>query len=158
MAEGQIHYEPMTIRKLNALTDDPDELSLCAANTILAYHKWASKRNPSRTRFFISSHNDGHPVVKATLASWIKKLIREAYAHTESSAEDLTLSDARVHEIRAIATSLALQSTFALTDIISAAQWKTPSIFASFYLRDTSVYDGKTHSFGPLIVAGQRLG
>jgi len=37
-------------------------------------------------------------------------------------------------EIHALASSLAVQSTFALTDVLGAAQWATPLVFASFYL------------------------
>ena len=157
-AEGRKRFLPMTIRKLHALTVDPDELLLCAASSVLIYHKWAKKRNPSRERFFISTQRDGHPVTKSTVASWVKKLIREAYSYTETDSQALALATPKVHEIRAVAASLALQSTFSLEDILGAAQWSTPSVFASFYLRDVSSFDGKMHAFGPVIVAGQRLG
>ncbi len=157
-AEGAVRYSPMVIRKLSALTDDPEELLLCPARTLIAYHEWAKKRIPDRDRFFVSVTGLAHSVEKATLASWVKKLIRSAYAHTETSADALALTSTRVHEIRAIAASLALQSTFALSDVLSAAQWSTPSVFASYYLRDVSAFDGRTHSLGPVIIAEKRLG
>ena len=157
-AEGADRYQPMVIRKLSALTDDPDELLLCPARTLLAYHKWAEKRVPNRDRFFISINRDAHCVEKATLSSWVKKLIRSAYAHAETSSEALALANTGVHEVRAIAASLALQATFALSDVLNAAQWTTPSVFASYYLRDVSAYDGKLHTLGPVIVAEKRIG
>ena len=157
-AEGGERFLPMSIRKLRAITDDPDELLLCPARTVLIYDSWAEKKKPSRERFFLSTQADGHPVCKATVASWVKKLIREAYSHTEADSQALALSSARVHEIRAIAASLAFQTNFSLVDILSSAQWATPSVFASFYLRDVSTFDGKMHNFGPVIIAGHRHG
>lgn len=92
------------------------------------------------------------------MASWVKKLIRAAYSHAESSHSALSLASVSVHEVRAIASSLAVQSTFALEDVLGAAQWATPSVFASFYLRDVSSFDGHLFSLGSLVVAGQILG
>lgn len=157
-AEGGPRYQPMVIRRLTAITSDSRELLLCPARTLLAYHNWADRRSPRRTRFFVSTRSDARPVLKATLASWVKKLIRAAYSHAESSQTALSLAGVRVHEVRAIASSLAMQSTYALEDILRAAQWATPSVFASYYLRDVSTYDGHLYSLGSLVVAGQILG
>ena len=157
-AEGAPRYQPMVIRRLSAITSDSEELLLCPARTLLSYHRWAERRSPNRARFFLSTRSDAKPVVKATMASWVKKLVRAAYTQAESSQEALSLAGTRVHEVRAIASSLALQSTFALEDILGAAQWATPSVFASYYLRDVSSFDGHIYSLGSLVVAGQILG
>ena len=100
----------------------------------------------------------GHSVEKAIISSWVKKLIRSAYAHAETSSDALALASTGVHEVRAIASSLAVQSTFALRDVLAAAQWTTPSVFASYYLRDVSAFDGQVHSIGPVIIAEKQLG
>lgn len=157
-AEGAARYRPMIIRRLSALTDDPEELLLCPARAILIYHDWAKKRLPGRDRFFISVSRSSHLIQKATLSSWVRKLIRSAYSNAETSSQALALASTSVHEVRALAASLALQCTFALEDVLSAAQWATPSVFASYYLRDVSIFDGKLHTLGPVVVAEKRLG
>ena len=156
-AEGQERYEPIAFKKLSTFTSDKEDLLLCPAQTLLYYDKWARKRAPKRHRFFVSNRHDAKPVVLNTMSSWVKKVIRAAYSHAEGDTDALAMAQARPHEVRAVAASLALQSTFALTDIIGAAQWSTPSVFAAFYLRDVSSLDGKLHTIGPLIVAGKRI-
>ena len=56
------------------------------------------------------------------------KLLRQAY--TEATNEDARLSASSVHEIRVLAAYLAVQSTFALSDILRATTWASPSTFA----------------------------
>lgn len=154
-AEGQHRYAPMVIKKLTGVDDD--ELLLCPARTLLHYHAWAKKKNPKRERFFIANNLQATTVCLNTISAWVKKLIRSAYLHTETNPQALALAQARPHEVRAVASSLALQATFALSDILDAAQWATPSVFAEYYLRDVSMFDGKLHTLGPLIVANQRI-
>ena len=155
-AEGQERFQPMVVRKLSNLTPDHDELLLCPVRALLAYDKWAKKQRPHRSRFFLSTKKtNAKPIAKATLSAWVKKLILRAY--NTASAQDLALSQASTHEIRAISTSLAQQATFALEDVISAASWATPSVFASYYLRDVSGLEGGLNVIGPIIAAGQRI-
>ena len=156
VAEGQVRYEPIVIRDLSAVTVDPDELLLCPVLAFKAYHAWAGRRVPNRSRFFISTRQNANPIVKATMSSWVKKLIRRAYEN--ASPEDAALMKAEsVHELRALATSLAVQATFALEDIVQAATWSTPAIFTSYYLRDVSGLQGQLHVIGPCIAAGKIL-
>ena len=155
-AEGQEQFRPMVVRKLSNLCPDSSELPLCPVRALLAYDKWAKKQLPHRSRFFLSTKKtNAKPVVKATLAGWIKKLILRAY--DTATDQDLALVQASTHEIRALSTSLAQQATFALEDIISAASWATPSVFASYYLRDVSGVEGGLNVIGPIIAAGQRI-
>jgi len=153
-AEGEARYAPIVIRSLDSLTIDPDELALCPVQALKAYDAYARIRAPIRKRFFIAIRG-AHPVVRATLSSWIVKLLRRAYEH--ASSQDITLSSDNTHEIRALAASLAVQSTYAITDVLSAATWATPSTFASFYLRDVSGVQGQLHVTGPCVIAGKRF-
>ena len=155
VAEGQTRYEPIVVRNLSAITDDPDELLLCPVLALKAYHSWAESRAPGRSRFFVSTRQSASLVVKATISSWVKKLIRRAYEN--ASPEDASLMATSVHELRALAASLAVQATFALEDIVKAATWSTPAIFTSHYLRDVSGLQGRLHVIGPCIAAGKIL-
>jgi integrase len=152
-AEGEARYLPIVIKSLGLLTDDPDELALCPVLALKAYDRYARLRVPHRQRFFISTRRDANPVVKATLSSWVVKLLRRAYEN--ATDEDAALASTSTHEIRALAASLAVQATYSLTDVLSAATWSTPSTFASHYLRDVSGVRGRLHVTGPCIVAGK---
>ena len=145
----------MVIRALQAITDNPGELALCPVAALRDYHSWAERRHPRRSRFFLSLRQDGKPVSKATISAWVVKLLRWAYSH--ASDEDARLTSTSVHEIRALAASIALQSTFALSDLLRAATWATPSMFASHYLRDVSGLRDGTHVLSPCVVAGSTV-
>lgn len=143
----------MTVRSLSAVTRDPDELTLCPVRALKAYDKVASRRLPNRKQFFISTRADRRLVSKNTLSAWVVKLIRAAYANATS--EECRLYSTSVHEIRAIASSLALQATYSLTDVLAAATWANPTTFTDFYLREVSGLQGKVHTIGPCIIAGK---
>lgn len=154
-AEGELRYTPIVIRSLNQMTDDRDELALCPVQAIKTYDAYARRRAPNRRQFFISTRTDGNPVVKNTLSSWVVKLLRRSYEN--AGPEDTALAATSTHEVRALAASLALQATYSLADILSAATWATPSTFASYYLRDVSGLQGRLHVTGPCIVAGKLI-
>ncbi len=151
-AEGEARYAPIVIKALSAITRDPDELALCPVAALKAYDAYAREKAPDRGQFFVTTRRGGNPVVKSTISSWVVKLIRRAYgAANEQEAE---LASTSVHEVRALAASLAVQATFALSDVLKAATWATPTTFASYYLRDMSGVQGKLHVLAPCVVAG----
>ncbi len=154
-AEGESRYQPIVIRSLSAITDDPGELALCPVRALRSYHSWAGKRSPNRKRFFLSLRQGGQPVAKATISAWVVKLLKLAYSH--ASTEDARLASTSVHEIRALAASIALQSTFALSDVLRAAAWATPCVFAAYYLRDVSGLRDGLHVLSPCVVAGSTV-
>ena len=154
-AEGEARYAPIVVKSLSSLTNDPDELSLCPVRALRSYDAYARRRKPNRERFFISTRSGGNPVVKSTISSWVVRLLRRAYENATEG--DAALAATSTHEIRALAASLAMQATFSLTDVLSAASWATPSTFASFYLRDVTGLQGRLHVLGPCIIAGKQF-
>ncbi len=154
-AEREARYQPIVVRSLNSVTSDEAELSLCPVRALLAYEKVASQRVPNRSQFFISTRADKRLVTKNTISAWVVKLIRAAY--TSASSEDCRLSSTSVHEVRAIAASLAYQATYALNDVLKAATWATPTTFIDHYMRDVSGLQGRLHVIAPCIIAGKTL-
>ncbi len=152
-AEGEARYAPIVIRALTSITQDRTELSLCPVTALRAYDEYANKKSPNREQFFVSTRSKGRPVSKATLSAWIVKLLRRAYR--EATEQDARLASTSVHEIRALSTSLTVQSTFALSDVLKAASWASPSTFADFYLRDVSGLRGQLHVLSPCVIAGE---
>ncbi len=135
------------VRALGAITADPTELSLCPVKALKAYDAYARRVAPDREQFFISTRSDGHPVTKATISAWVVKLLRRAYH--EATEQDACLASTSVHEIRALAASLTVRSTFGWRT------WVSPSTFASHYLRDVSGLRGQLHVLSPCVIAGE---
>ena len=154
-AEGEKRYSPIVIRRLSHITDDLDEMALCPVRALLAYHAYASRRDPSRTRFWISTQVSAREVCKNTMSGWVTAFIRRA--HKSANNQDAALASRCVHEIRAQATTLAFQATFALEKVLEAATWATPTTFISYYVREMSDTQSKIHSIGPCVVAGTKL-
>ena len=154
-AEREARYRPMVVRSLSAVTSDDAELTLCPVRALRAYEKVASERVSDRPQFFISTRAKGRSVTKNTISAWVVKLLRSAYS--SASSEDCRLAQTSVHEVRAIATSLAFQATYALDDILSAASWANPTTFTDHYLRDVAGLQGRLHVLAPCVVAGKTL-
>jgi hypothetical protein len=154
-AEGEKRFQPIIIRRLSNVTSSQLELTLCPARALEIYDSYARRVAPNRQQFFLSLKSPTQPVKKQTMSGWVAALIRDALA--TATDDDCRLAGARVHEIRAMATSMVHQSTFALNDIMAAATWATPSVFTSHYLRDmTSQLEG-LNSIGPVVTAGAVL-
>ena len=59
----------------------------------------------------------------------------------------------RARDIRGIATSLLLWKNRSLASILSAACWRTPSVFADHYLQDILRCEGDVFALSTLLVA-----
>lgn len=154
-AEGEARYAPMVVRGLASFASDAADLTLCPVRALKAYDSLAKRMVPDRPQFFISNKGDRNPVTKNTISAWVVKLLRSTYA--AASDEECRLHSTSVHEVRAIASSLAFQATFSLKDVLSAASWSNPTTFTEYYLRDVSGLQGKLHVIAPCVVAGTRL-
>ena len=154
-AEGQRRYQPIVIRRLNALTADQSELTLCPVRALRLYDAKAKELAPDRRQFFLSSAATARPVSKNTLSAWMTKLIRRAYALATDN--DVRPYSTSTHEVRALAASLALQANFSLANVLNAATWASPTTFTEFYLRETSGLQGRLHVIAPCVVAGTTL-
>lgn len=91
-------------------------------------------------------------VNRNTVALWLRHTILAAY-----DAAKLPHPTANnPHEIRALASTMALHSNCSVPTIMEGCFWKSNTVFASHYLRDLAVEDVEgLQSFGPLVVAQQ---
>lgn len=60
----------------------------------------------------------------------------------------------KVHEVRAVATSVAFKHNLSLSAILEATHWKCKSVFAMHYLRDVETVYDNCSTLRPLSVAG----
>ena len=127
--EREACYLPIIIRSLRLVISDPVELMLCPVEVLKAYGSYTEHEDLCRSRYFISLRRDGKVVSKATTLAWVIKLLRRAYPDTTDP--DARLASASIHKLRALATSLAVQATFALSDILKATTLAMPSTFVT---------------------------
>ncbi len=154
-AEGRERYQPIIIRSLKSARRITDEdMKLCPLRALKAYDKWARKVSKNRKRFWISAQGRHQPVVKSTISSWVKKLIKDS--HLDAALPEMAVGTCRVHELQSIAAYLSMQATFSLETILCAAQWASSSTFTTHYLRDISGLQGELMAIGP-IVSGTQL-
>jgi site-specific recombinase XerD len=156
-AEGGERFQPIRIPALTNLIgpsrDEPDRL-LCPVRALRQYLNRSKTRRSGTSRLFISLQagrdRDLHP---NTLASWVKEVIR--YAYWRASRDKELQGSIRVHELRSLGASLAVQATFSLDSVLQACTWKEHSTFSSHYLRDLTHIQGQLHTLGPIVAAGQ---
>ena len=60
----------------------------------------------------------------------------------------------KAHEVRAVATSLLWNVDRRLSDVMEAACWRTPSVFATLNLRRVQRMLEAVLSLGPILAAG----
>ena len=82
----------------------------------------------------------------------LRSLIREA--HSKLNPELLPTFKVKVHEVRAVGTSLAFAHNLSLDSVIEAAQWRCNSVFAAHYLKEVSVEYENCRTLGPIVAAG----
>ena len=101
--------------------------------------------------------SEGHKgdLHKNTLSGWIRKLIH--FVYKTAGGEVLPLANARTHEVRALAASLAFRGSIDLEDILSACSWASHSTFTDFYLQDIALLTKGFHRLGPIVAAHQSI-
>ena len=132
---------------------DREDLSLCPVRALRYYLHRTKILRKGRRRLFIPTSTDVTTEVgKNRMSFWIRSTILDAY----KAAGRPPPTSAKAHETRALASSFALHSNVALTDILKGCFWRGDTTFANYYLRDLAVADVEgVHSFGPLVLAQQ---
>ena len=148
----------VTIPSLLEVTGgDEDEMLLCPVRALRRYEEVVATKRTKKKSFFLPFTNTGI-VTANTISTWIKLVIRKAYEALGDSAPDLILAGRTAHEVRALAASWAEFNNIALTDIINTCNWRRPTIFTSFYMRDVSSWSEAMKKLGPVVSAGRVVG
>ncbi len=157
VAKNQRPGEQFPIIKVPSLAktlpkSDPHR-RVCPVRSLRWYlHKSKDLRTNQR-RVFISYSKIGKEIAQATLSRWIVKAI--SISLKENGNLPCNRATPRAHEVRAIATSLALMRSVSMENILRAAFWRNESTFSRFYLRDmTRSVDGKARL---PVVASQQI-
>ena len=133
--------------------EDEEELLLCPVRALKIYLERTKEDRGKRKRLFLPvSKTVKTEISKNAIALWLRATILEAY-----EAAGLEPPSAHnPHEIRALASTMALHSNCSVSAIMEGCFWRSDTVFANHYLRDLAVEDVKGfHSFGPMVVAQQ---
>ena len=126
------------IKDLTSLVGREEERKLCPVRALRAYlERTKSLDSPDRTRLFLAPSDTSRPASKNGISFMLRSLIREA--HSKLNPELLPTFKVKVHEVRAVGTSLAFAHNLSLDSVIEAAQWRCNSVFAAHYLKEVSV-------------------
>ena len=148
--DRQFHIPPLS--QILA-SKEVEDLSLCPVRALKQYIKISASRRGNRQRLFLPlSKTIKNDVTRNTVSFWLRSTILRAY-------DKAGLPHPRAHnphEIRALASTMALHSNKSVTAIMEGCFWRSSTVFSSHYLRNISVTDVEgLHSFGPLVVAQQ---
>ena len=127
-----------------------EDRSLCPVRALKIYLAKTEDKRRDKELLFIS-YKDAHKgdLHKNTFSGWIRKLIHFVYKTAEGQV--LLLANARTHELRALAASLAFRGSVDLEDILSAWCWASHSTFTDFFLWDIALLSEGLHHLGPIV-------
>ena len=134
------------------------EKSLCPVRALKVYlSRTHDLRQGEQRTLFVSMDKSRHhhkAIHKNTLSGWVRHTIQYCYEHaTDGSAR---LVNARAHDLRGMATTLAFQGSAEMEDILQAGSWTTPNTFISHYLKQSVITPEGKYKIGP-VVAGQQI-
>ena len=135
----------LSCRPLPRWGEDPDR-KLCPVRALLHYRKVTS--NPDlrkgRRRLFVSYKLAKTDEIKrATISSWLAKLIKLAYESERGNPQTLQLAKVSAHEVHALSASWSVFRGVPINAIMEACTWRAKNTFSDFYLRDMcSFVDG----------------
>ena len=158
IAKNQLPGQPDRMFRIKPLAEivgpeDEDELLLCPVRALKMYIEKSQTRRRGRRKLFIPiSTASKKEASKNAVSFWLRATILSAY---QAKGLDPPVAN-NPHEIRAIASTMALHRNCSVPEIMEGCFWRSNTVFASHYLRDLSVSDVEgLRSFGPLVVAQQ---
>ena len=131
--------EPIKLKAFTAVGSEDFDRKLCPVRALLQYRKVTSSPGcrKGRKKLLISyKPSKTDEIKKATISSWIVKLIRLAYATEGSNPCALELHKVSAHEVRALSASTSVFRGMNADIIMQSCTWRARSTFSDFYLRD----------------------
>ena len=131
--------ELIKIKAFSAVGSQDFDRQLCPVRSLLQYRKTMSSPGcrKGRKKLFLSyKPSKTDEIKKATISSWIVKLIRQVYATEGSNPCALELHKVSAHEVRALSASASVFRGMNTDTVMQACTWRARSTFSDFYLRD----------------------
>ena len=129
-----------------------DDLLLCPVRALRRYLRRTSSIQSRPRCVFVSPRSPSRAMSKNGISYFLREVICEAGACREVSVP------IRVHNIKEISTSTAFFKNWSVSSVLTAASWRSNSVFAAFHLRDLHCeYEG-LRSLGPFVAACKQIG
>lgn len=150
--------QEIVIPKLDKITDCKVELKLCPVRALRHYLELTKPLRGAQTALFICHGRSMHTTAATiqTLSRWFKEVIHLAYSGDILNTEEGKIS-AHIHQLRAMANSLAFSRKATLAEVMRAGYWKSPNVFISCYLMDMTIHEPSGRKRLGHYVAGQRV-
>ena len=152
--ETPLHPLPrdFVLRSLSGVLGPEDEERLLCPVRALRWYQHRTQGLSRPRHLFVSVRDCSRPMSKAAISFFVRHLIK--VAHQDFPDKLASLLKVRAHEVRAVATSLLWNTNRNLSDVMEAACWRTPSVFANHYLRLVQRSQGDSFGLGPVVAAG----
>ena len=142
IAKNQLTTEVPRRYRIQSLKDfvgpAETEALLCPVRALRIYVKRTKEIRDNTQQLFINP-NKNNGMAKHSISYWLKRCIKLAYEISEPQLLK-TLHRVMPHEIRAMATTLAVNKHVPIQSIMKKAYWKTDTSFTSFYFKDIAKY------------------
>ena len=149
----QFHPEPIQLGSLTDFADDVQFRNLCPLRALRIYLFRTHVLRKGRIRLFLPLCKGKESITKATIARWITQAIILAYRNLSDRADFRCFLKVNAHELRAVSTSWSYLQNCSLKDIMSAAFWRSETVFTSFYLRSLQSQADDLYQIGPVTTA-----
>ena len=141
------------VKSLTELVGPEEERKLCPVRALREYlDRTKGMRQGENRNLFLAPRDTTRVASKNALGYLMKSTIVEA--HKDVSPETLKVCKARVHDVRAVGTSLAFAHNLSIESVLEAAQWRSDSVFTGHYLKEVSIQYESCRTLGPMVAAG----
>ena len=133
-----IPKEPVVLRAFHpppfATAEEKRLHCLCPVRALKAYCARTADSRVTSQLFVVMNARKRKAVSTPTLSSWIVEAIRLAYTRAGSEVPEAL----KAHSTRGVSTSWALSKGVSIAEICAAANWSSPSTFATYYHLDVA--------------------
>ena len=119
--------EPIKLRAFTSVGSADIDWKLCPVRSLLQYSKATTtpEYRKRRKKLFISyTPAKSDEIKRATISSWIVKLIRLAYESEGSDPRTLELHKVSAHEVRALSASTSVFRGMTLDTVLQSCTWR----------------------------------
>ena len=135
--------DPIKLKAFTSVGSADTDRRLCPVRALLQYRKTTAtpECRKGRSKLFISyKPSMATEIKKATISSWIVKLIRLAYSTEGEDPRALELHKISAHEVRALSASCSVFRGMSVDTVLQSCTWKSRNTFSDFYLRDMCTF------------------
>lgn len=142
LAKNQLATDPPRRYRIKAIKglvpSSSSEALLCPVRALRTYVNRTKDARKSCKQLFVNLKRTAG-MAKHSVSYWLKKCIITAYEVSEPHMLS-TLHRVTPHEIRAVATTLAVNKHIPVKGIMRKAYWKTDTSFTSHYFKNIAKY------------------